>query len=84
MNYNWTCPDCGEHVIEEVMGGVTQSSTINALSFDEETKQIIADYGEVSCEGGDTETLYYQCQQCGYLIDIDELQTIAKQNIEGR
>ena len=64
------------------MSDVTQTSSIDALSFDEENKQIIADYGSVSCDGGDPETIYYQCQECGYELSIDELQEVAKQNIE--
>ena len=81
MNYKWTCPECGEHVIEEVMLGVTQSSSVDVIELlDDGT--ITVDYGEVSHDGGDTDSIYYQCIGCGYQVTIDEMLLLAKQTKE--
>ena len=81
INYNWTCPDCGCHVIEEVMNDVTQTSSIDHIELLEDGT-IAVDYGDVSCDGGNPDTIYYQCQECGYEVSIDEMVTIAEQNKE--
>jgi len=77
-SYKWTCPDCGGTVIEEVLQDVTQSSSIEALAYDKESDTIIADYGAVSHTGGDVDSIYYCCQECGKEITIDEMYKIAK------
>jgi len=81
MNYKWTCPDCGNNVIEEVMSDVTQSSSIDAIELLDDGS-IAVDSGNVSCDGGDPESIYYQCQECGYEVSIDEMVDIAGQNKE--
>lgn len=78
--YKWTCPVCYEHVIEEVMTGVTQSSSIDSIHYDEEADIVFAEYGKVSCEGGDTDTIRYQCMQCGKPVTKEEMIQIAKQS----
>ena len=77
MNYKWKCPDCGCKTIEEVMNGVTQSSSIDNLYYNKEEDQILAEYGESSTEGGDTDTIRYQCLDCGREIGKEEMISLA-------
>jgi len=74
INYNWTCPDCGCHVIEEV---ITQTSSLDAIVLLKDGT-VAVDYGNVSCDGGDPETIYYQCQECSRELTVDDMYDIAK------
>ena len=62
--YNFTCPQCGEDDVqlEEVMGGVTVRSEVNA--FDGAETPV---YGEQW--NADGEVLYYQCENCGWQVE---------------
>jgi len=62
---NFTCPNCGEHRLEEIMIGVTVASTI----LDVEDGSV--DYGEQSNEDGEVQN--YQCMDCGAVLTNDML-----------
>jgi rubredoxin len=61
---NFTCPECQQHRLEEVMTSVIVASTI----IDAQDGSI--DYGEQTNEGGLVD--HYQCMDCGYIIRWDE------------
>jgi len=63
----FTCPECGEHRLEEVMIDVTVSSEITRISDDGDH-----DYGEQTNEDG--ETSHYQCMNgtCGYVVGLTQ------------
>ena len=66
MDAQLKCPNCKQNVFaEEVMMGVTQYTGIN--SIDEELETVDDYNGEnASYEGGDIDSIYYQCPGCGY------------------
>jgi len=59
--YEFTCPKCGEHRLEEVMIDVTVASKVTDVSEDGDV-----DYGEQSNEDGTVER--YQCMDCGHVL----------------
>ena len=68
MKINFKCGDsfCNGNVVEEVLNGVTQYSTIlNIEKFiNEPYKETVAlDYGKTNAESG--ELSHYQCMSCG-------------------
>jgi len=60
MSREFTCPDCHEHRLEEVMINVTVSSEVNSISEDG-----CIEYGEQTNDDG--EVSHYQCVNCGYI-----------------
>lgn len=80
INYNWQCIECGNHTIEEVLPGVTQSSTITDI-YKDENNDLMVEYSHTSTEGGDIDSIRYQCLHCGAPVDIDELLEIARKDI---
>lgn len=77
MNYKWKCKICGCEKIEEVMTGVTQSSSVESIYYDKTSDEIIAEYAEVSTDGGHFETIRYQCIKCGAPVSREELISIS-------
>ena len=71
---NFKCVECGGTQVEEIMGGVTQSSLVNGVEC--VGQQLVMDYGDTSTSGGDS--LYYQCAECGNEVSIEELTDLAK------
>lgn len=74
INYDFTCPQCGEHVVEEVMNEVTQTSVITNIEQDEHGI-VCCDYDQksVTTEGGDVDTIHYQCSNCGCPVELEEI-----------
>ena len=72
--YEFTCPDCGEHKLEEIMSDVTVASEINHI-YDGDME-----YGEQTNSGGVVER--YQCTNCGTIIahSQEELMEVAELN----
>lgn len=60
MSHTFTCPNCHEHRLEEVMINVTVSSVIKSIS-----KNGCIEYGEQTNDDG--EVTHYQCVNCGYI-----------------
>ena len=73
----FTCKACGCHRIEEIMDGVTLSSTIDDVELLDDGS-LVMEYGKTSTEDGDTDTIRYQCLECGKNVTIDELKELAK------
>ena len=65
MNLQFTCPLCGNHVLEEVMTGVTVTSKVNAITDGGECV-----YRTQANEGGEIER--YQCSDCGKVLHDDQ------------
>lgn len=61
---DFTCPQCGNHTVEEVMENVTVSSEV--LDLKEGDGEELIDYGEQRNDDGDV--VCYQCIHCGHLI----------------
>ena len=73
---DWKCKECDCVTFEEVLEGVTQSSVITGLErLDEDT--IIFEYGNTSTDGGDFDTIRFQCLDCGCSVSPDELQDLV-------
>lgn len=71
----WKCKNCDCENFEEVLEGVTQTSVIVGMErLDEET--IMFDYGNTSTDGGDYDTIRFQCVNCGNAISPDEIQAM--------
>jgi len=82
MNLKFTCPNCKNHRLEEVMTNVTLTSVISKIDADgdHEYDKAINEDGEIS---------QYQCVHCGYIIgeqhggpitDCDEMAEWVKEN----
>jgi len=62
MEIKFTCPECGEHVIEEVMLNVMVVSPLIRINDDGDCV-----YGvQINTDG---EVSHYQCMSCGYVIE---------------
>ena len=76
-NYSFTCPECGEHThIEEVLPGSVLTSVVTNIALDDDHR-FIMEYGATSTEGGDIESIRYQCLMCGYHLSDRELMELA-------
>ncbi|KKL07330.1 hypothetical protein LCGC14_2587110 [marine sediment metagenome] len=65
---NFTCPECKNNEIEEILINVTQTSVINTIDECGDIK-----YGNILNEDGEINR--FQCVACGYiLIDENECQ----------
>jgi len=63
---NFKCTNCGGTRVEEVLQGVTQSSEIVSIEIISKDESIpVFDYGHTWTDGGDFDTVYYQCLECG-------------------
>lgn len=66
----FTCPECGCHVLEEVMSDVTVTTVIKSVGEGGDIE-----YGLQSNEGG--EIVAYQCQSCGWEIpDVADCESL--------
>ena len=72
----WKCPECQSVTFEELMGGVTQSSIIDNIEVAEDGT-LMLDYGLSNTEGGDLDTIRYECTYCNYELSEDELRKLA-------
>lgn len=73
----FTCEACGGHKIEEIMCGVVQSSVIEDVKIVDE--DIVCDYGATCSDGGDVDTIRYQCVECGFPVSEEELKQLAEE-----
>lgn len=73
---NFKCKKCGGNRLEEVMNGVTQYTEI--LSVQKEEPDFLMDYGENNCEGGDSDTCFYQCMECGEVVETEEVDKLVQ------
>ncbi len=64
FHYTFKCPRCGSPTFEEILTGVTQSTTFQRVACDEEITE--PDYQDTSTEGGEINR--YQCQACGFVL----------------
>jgi hypothetical protein len=69
----FTCPSCGAKRLEEVLGGVVQSSVVTHVAVTE--AGVACEYGAVSHDGG--EVLRYVCGCCGVVIADSEEGLVA-------
>jgi len=60
VTYKFTCPDCGENKLEEIMSSVTVASEISVIQDGD------LEYGEQTNSSGVVER--YQCANCGYTV----------------
>ena len=58
---NFTCPKCGQHILEEIMTNCIQSSAIDTI-----TDEGHVYYDETSTDLGEVD--HYQCQNCNYVL----------------
>jgi len=65
------CPSCGHHILEEVLGSVTQYSPI-VLYEKIDGEWIPEDYGDATFENGDVVRI--QCSNCGEVIPESSLE----------
>ena len=68
----FTCPQCGEHRLEEVMAHVVQTTDIIIVELTD--KGLACDYGDCSHDGGVVQA--YCCFYCGYKVAATEKQLI--------
>ena len=66
----FTCPNCKNHSLEEVMSNVSVASEISTIRSDGDI-----DYGEQTNEDGSVSQ--YQCMSCGYIIGQEEKELIT-------
>jgi len=66
----FTCPNCKNHNLEEIMSNVSVASEISTIRDDGDI-----DYGEQTNEDGSVSQ--YQCMSCGYIIGQDEKELIT-------
>jgi hypothetical protein len=57
----FTCPECGEHHLEEVMLNVTVSSEVTSVDEFEE-----CEYDVQTNDGGEVDR--YECAECGWVV----------------
>ena len=69
--------ECGSNLIEEVMSDVTQYAVVNDVEILEDGS-LCMDYGNTNTEGGDINSIYYQCVKCGREVLIDELKSCVE------
>ena len=72
FHYTFKCPKCGCPTFEEILTGVTQSTTFQRVNCDAEITE--PDYQNTSTEGGEINR--YQCQSCGFVLQNDSGETI--------
>jgi hypothetical protein len=70
----WKCKTCGGDRIEEVLGGVTQSTEVLYIEKDE-NDCIMFEYGNCSTDGGDMDSIYFQCMGCGEEVAVEDIPT---------
>ena len=61
----FTCPDCGSHVLEEIMVDVTVASRVSVISSSDGLE-----YGEQTNSSGIVDR--YQCENCGKVVAENE------------
>lgn len=69
ISEHFTCPNCGEHVIEEIMVNVTVVTEMVSIEEDE-----TAEYGDQINEDGEVER--YQCVGCGRMVAKDRAELL--------
>ena len=62
--YQFKCPKCKGHRLEEVMINVTVASEVSNVCIEDDCVDM--DYGHQSSEDGDVER--YQCIDCGEVV----------------
>jgi len=70
MSYFFTCPECGNNQMEEVMVNVTVISKISDCSRE------CLEYGEQTNEVGDFDR--YRCCSCGWTIPANNPEELAE------
>ena len=70
------CRVCDSTRIEEVLEGVTQYSVVIGVALDDNEEPII-EYGSYNTEGGDTDSIRFQCVVCGEEVSKEELIALA-------
>lgn len=73
----FTCPACDGNALEEVMEGVTVTSQISDIHYDEEDG---LEYREQLNEGG--RVVRYQCADCGEHIALDHAELMQLDCLE--
>jgi len=68
----FTCPDCGCHILEEIMTDVVQTTRITGI------EDGIFEYGYTCVDGGVCERI--QCMECGFVLKDDNDNTIQYAN----
>lgn len=71
----FTCKKCSGVTVEEVLSGVTLISNITDVELTDKGDLAI-DYGDHVTEGGDVDSIYYQCATCGEPVDTDDLASL--------
>ena len=75
------CKDCGSTRLEEVLPNTTLFSEVDSVEIID--GEVIVSYmprDHMNTEGGDSESVYYQCLECGNEVLAEELQKIAEKN----
>jgi predicted RNA-binding Zn-ribbon protein involved in translation (DUF1610 family) len=80
FHYTFKCPKCGCPTFEEILTGVTQSTTFQRVNCDAGIAE--PDYQNTSTEGG--EINHYQCQSCGFVLRNERDETINDTQALGR
>jgi len=71
MRINFECPKCGHDDFEEIMGGVTVTSTVSSFASYYGEGSLELQYTDQNNESGEIER--YQCGRCGFkLTDTSE------------
>ena len=68
FHYTFKCPKCGCPIFEEILNGVTQSTTFQRVTCEEQITE--PEYQNTSTEGG--EISRYQCQACGFVLQNEQ------------
>lgn len=69
ISEKFTCPDCKNHGIEEIMVNVTVSSEVVGFDGGE------VEYGEQTNEDGEVDR--YQCSTCGWTFPAKNAEELA-------
>jgi hypothetical protein len=73
IEIEFTCEDCGDNRIEEIMTDVTVASQITVLHTEDGLGD--CEYGDSSSHGGGVDR--YQCVNCGCAIEFaDKLKSV--------
>lgn len=66
MSNFFTCPQCQQHCLEEIMVDVSVSSEVAGFDGDDGASLGLLEYGDQTNEGG--EVSHFQCGSCGFIL----------------
>lgn len=73
------CPKCGGHRIEEILDDCTVTTEVRSVIVSNDS-DFVCDYDpEIqTTEGGDYDTIRYQCGNCGEDVSQEQMRDLAK------